>query len=81
MPPSADTPALLHRPRATRTLPAVGNWDSRMTLGELAQLHGWGSYCRFVEALRKARPDIYRQARDNGIKRRRANLRGSGRAD
>jgi hypothetical protein len=71
----------LHRPRGARTLPALSRWDPSMTLSDLAQLHGWGSYCRFVEALRAARPAIYRQARDNGLERRRANLRGSGRAD
>lgn len=65
----------LHRPRGARTLPAPGRWDTTMTLSELARACGWGSVCRFTQALRAGRPAIYRQARDNGLARGRANLR------
>jgi len=66
----------LHRPRGARTLPAVGQWDTTMTIKDLAREHGWGSTCRFSAALRESRPAIYRQARANGIKRRTAHNGG-----
>jgi hypothetical protein len=61
-------------PGTAPTLPAADRNIGNMTLIELAQAHGWGSIRRFTEELRKHRPAIYQQARDNGIDRRHANL-------
>jgi hypothetical protein len=63
------------RPPGTMpTLPAADRDTGNKTLTELAHDYGWGSVYRFTEELRKHRPAIYQQARDNGIGRRHANL-------
>jgi hypothetical protein len=66
-----------HPPRPPGTMPTLPAADRDIgdkTLTELAHDFGWGSVHRFTDALRKHRPAIYQQARDNGIDRRHDNL-------
>lgn len=49
----------LHRPRGPRVLPASGQYDENLTLGELQKACGWGSASRFSQALRRHRPEIH----------------------
>ena len=63
------------RPPGTKpTLPAADRNIGEKTLTELAFDFGWGSVCRFTEALRKHRRPVYEQARANGRARANANL-------
>ena len=66
----------MHKPRGgRRTLPAQGRWDESLTLTQLAAACGWGSVCRFTQALRRDRPAIYAKARANGLAKRGRYLR------
>lgn len=64
-----------HRRRGLRRLPPYNADVGDLTIGELAAVYGWGSYCRFQQALRAARPAVYEQARRNGIHKRVAGRR------
>lgn len=59
----------LHRPRGARLLPSMSTQNTGQTLKDLQKQFGWGSYKAFLEAMRKARPEIYRWATANGRKR------------
>jgi hypothetical protein len=66
-----------HPPRPPGTMPTLPAADRDIgdkTLGELAFDFGWGSVCRFSEALRKHRRPVYETARANGRERANANL-------
>ena len=64
------------RPPGTMpTLPAAGRDIGDKTLTELAHDYGWGSVCRYTEALRENRPGVYEKARANGKARALANLK------
>lgn len=62
-------------PGTAPMLPSAGRDIGDKTLTELAHDYGWGSVCRYTEALRKNRPGIYEKARANGKARAYANLK------
>lgn len=61
--------------RASRVLPALGQYDETLNLSQLARACGWDSPCRFSTALRKHRPEIHAQAVANGMSRSKRNLK------